>query len=334
MKKYLFFILLFFSLHQKIEGQVNLVPNSSFENYTTCPFDYGQLYYATPWFQPNYYFGTVTTACSSEIYNTCGSFGYVSVPSNNTSGHQIPRTGEGYAGFGLRNDGAITSIEYMEVSLLSSLLAGKTYCINFYVSLSDTSLYAVSNIGAFFSNDSLLYNSPTYSNIPVIPQIENPSTNIISDKDNWTLISGQFIATGGERYMTIGNFKDNASTPIQIVSGYYPYAYYYFDDISVVCCDCDTTIITNINIPNVFTPNNDNTNDVFKITSINISSLNCKIYNRWGIIVGELKNVNDTWDGRNTSGVECTDGVYYYVLSAKGKDEKEYTKKGFVQLIR
>ncbi len=323
-----------FVLKLKLSGQANLVPNPSFEIYTTCPSIYGQIYFAQPWFQPNYYFGTVTTACSSELYHTCAPFGQVSVPVNNTSGHQSPKSGNGYAGFVLRNQGAITSLEYIETSLVSKLLKGKTYCVEFYVSLSDTSIYAISHIGAFFSNDSLLYNSSTYSNIPVVPQVENSSSIVITDKNNWTLISGQFIAIGGEDYMTIGNFRDNASTTTQNVGGFYPYAYYYFDDVSVVCCDCDTAVIINIIIPNVFTPNNDNINDFFKITSSGILSLDCKIYDRWGILVGEIKSVNDVWNGRSTAGIECVDGVYYYVLSAKGTDSKEYIQKGFIQLIK
>lgn len=334
MRQYLFFIIFTFILKQPLSGQTNLVPNPSFEIYTTCPTFPGQVYFATPWFQPNTFFGTVTTACSSELYHICSPFGPVSVPVNNYSGHQAPRTGSGYAGFGLRNSGAITSVEYIETSLSSSLLQGKTYCIEFYVSLADSTSYAISNFGVYFSNDSLLYNSSIYSNIPVIPQIENPSSNVVIDKDNWILISGQFIAAGGEKFMTIGNFRDNASTPFTNVGGAYLLAYYYFDDISVICCDCDTAVLTNILIPNVFTPNNDNVNDFFKIINSGIASLNCKIYNRWGVLVGELKDMNDSWDGYTTAGLKCVDGVYFYVFTAKGTDEKEYNQKGFIQLIR
>ncbi len=316
-------------------GQTNLVPNPGFETIVSCPTLQGQLYFATPWFQPNYYFGTVTTASSSDLYNLCSpASSGVSVPVNNTSGHQAAKSGNGYAGIVFRLSGPTTSCEYLETSLISPMIQGKTYCVEFYVSLADTCVYAVSNFGAFFSVDSLLYNSSTYSNIPVIPQIENPSSNIVTDKDNWTLISGQFIASGGEDHMTIGNFRDLPSTTSQNVGGWFPGAYYFFDDISVVCCDCDTIIPTNISIPNIFTPNNDNVNDLFKISCTGITSLNCKIYDRWGILVGELENVNDTWDGRTTAAVECSDGVYFYVLIAKGIDEKEFNEKGFFQLIR
>lgn len=336
MKKYLFFILCLLFLNQKISGQTNLVPNPSFEIYTTCPNLPGEIYYATPWFQPNEIGGSVTIGSSSDFYHQCASFGFTSVPSNNyTGGFQFPRTGGGYAGIMLYSGSVSTgSREYIQSPLTSALIQQKTYCIEFYVSLIDTAVFAISNIGAFFSNDSLLYNDILYSPILVTPQVLNDTNNIISDKNNWVLISGQFIANGGERYITIGNFKTDTQTNWQNVGGGLLLSYYYFDDVSVVCCDCDTTVTTNISIPNIFTPNNDNTNDNFKITSSGIVTLNCKIYDRWGILVGELKDINDVWDGRTTSGLECSDGVYYYVLTAKGIDNKEYNQKGFIQLIK
>lgn len=90
----------------------------------------------------------------------------------------------------------------------------------------------------------------------------------------------------------------------------------------------------NLIIPNVFTPNNDGVNDVFKITTKKIATLNCKIYDRWGLLVNELTKTNEVWDGRTTSGIQCTTGVYYYTINALGEDGKAYSEKGIVQLIK
>lgn len=87
-------------------------------------------------------------------------------------------------------------------------------------------------------------------------------------------------------------------------------------------------------IPNVFTPNNDGVNDVFKIITKKIATLNCKIYDRWGLLISELTKTNEAWDGRTTSGIQCTTGVYYYTLTALGEDGKAYSEKGVVQLIK
>lgn len=106
------------------------------------------------------------------------------------------------------------------------------------------------------------------------------------------------------------------------------------DSLTVSVCYTPPSSNSNITIPNIFTPNNDGINDVFKITSKNIATLNCKIYNRWGILVSELTKTNEAWAGLTTSGMQCASGVYYYVLMAMGEDAKEYNEKGFVQLIK
>lgn len=91
---------------------------------------------------------------------------------------------------------------------------------------------------------------------------------------------------------------------------------------------------SSISIPNIFTPNNDGINDDFEITYKNLTTLNCKIYNRWGLLIRELTNVGDAWNGKTTDGLECADGVYYCIIIAMGEDGKEYYQKGFIQLIK
>ena len=49
-------------------------------------------------------------------------------------------------------------------------------------------------------------------------------------------VSDTFVATGGERYITIGNFYNDANTMTDTVSGTWYNAYYYIDDVSVVDC--------------------------------------------------------------------------------------------------
>lgn len=87
-----------------------------------------------------------------------------------------------------------------------------------------------------------------------------------------------------------------------------------------------------LELPNVFTPGNDNNNDFFeamKIENINVHSL--KIFNRWGKEV--FTNTELKWSGLNNDQLACSDGVYYYVLEY---DAYEGLKKaaGTVTLIR
>lgn len=81
-------------------------------------------------------------------------------------------------------------------------------------------------------------------------------------------------------------------------------------------------------LPNIFTPNGDNINDVLSFNKC-FKLLKTTIYNRWGNIVFETEKENHFWDGRTTSGEECVEGTYFYVITT---EEKTY--KGYLQLTR
>ena len=93
----------------------------------------------------------------------------------------------------------------------------------------------------------------------------------------------------------------------------------------------------NIFIPNVFTPNNDGFNDVWKP----IYDLECwvnvefKIYNRWGSLVYEGWG-DDFWDGSNKGGPSyVADGIYVYTFHARKYNSAEvYEKNGHLTILR
>jgi gliding motility-associated-like protein len=88
-------------------------------------------------------------------------------------------------------------------------------------------------------------------------------------------------------------------------------------------------------VPTAFTPNNDGLNDDFKIKIIGETSVNhFRIYNRWGQIVYENKDMTKSWNGK-FKGVEIPSGVYIWMMD--GIDtyfKKPFTQKGLVTLIR
>lgn len=107
------------------------------------------------------------------------------------------------------------------------------------------------------------------------------------------------------------------------------------------CQDTVSKVITvdipsKLEIPNVFTPNGDNSNDVFFIKAANLSEIVAVIYDRWGNKVYELTTDkgNIAWDGKNLTGKEAPDGTYFYIITAKGKDGQTYDTKGSVSLFR
>ena len=71
------------------------------------------------------------------------------------------------------------------------------------------------------------------------------------------------------------------------------------------------------NIPNVFTPNGDGVNDVFdfKVMS-NCENFTFEIFDRWGLSIFKMMDKKQSfWDGRTTSGIEVTDGTYFYIMN-------------------
>jgi len=236
----IFIILLFFLFKANfLFAQVNLVPNPSFEYYTSCPTSEAQIDRAYPWIDP--------TKASSDYYNQCAQWVTPEVPPStgvpiSTRGYEFAHTGVAYAGFytfSVNLEGS----EYIETVLSDSLIKDKKYCVSFYVSLADEFDYATNDIGAYFSTE--LIDEPFDPlNSPILllysPQIINPNTNLLTNKDGWTKVSGSFIASGGEKYITIGNFNYNANTDTVFVGGYgwgKGMSYYFIDDVSVYLCD-------------------------------------------------------------------------------------------------
>jgi len=87
---------------------------------------------------------------------------------------------------------------------------------------------------------------------------------------------------------------------------------------------------SSLTIPNVFTPNNDGTNDVYTVTAKGITDYNIVIVNRWGNTVYESNDINVSWDGTD-NGSPCSDGVYFYLIRAKSGTE-ELVKQGHITI--
>jgi gliding motility-associated-like protein len=108
---------------------------------------------------------------------------------------------------------------------------------------------------------------------------------------------------------------------------------------SNACNDTTEFVITisaesSLKMPNFFSPNYDDVNDVFRPVANGIKDLTCVIYDRWGLKIYEWERPNGWWDGHTTAGMACPVGVYYFVIKATGVDGKEFEEKGFVHLFR
>lgn len=92
-------------------------------------------------------------------------------------------------------------------------------------------------------------------------------------------------------------------------------------------------------IPNVFSPNGDRANDYFAVSidsDMEISSMHCSIFDRWGNQVFQSRDVDFRWDGRFKN-TELLPGVYVYLIQVEymiqeGTRSQNYT--GDVTLVR
>lgn len=92
--------------------------------------------------------------------------------------------------------------------------------------------------------------------------------------------------------------------------------------------------MTKLDIPNTFTPNNDGINDEFRIGVTGYFKLNgLKIFNRWGQLVFESKDLKLVWNG-NKNGQLLPVATYYWVIEGIDLNGKFLRQSGSVTLIR
>jgi gliding motility-associated-like protein len=85
-------------------------------------------------------------------------------------------------------------------------------------------------------------------------------------------------------------------------------------------------------IPNTFTPNNDEHNDLLVTTGYNIESFYMIITNRWGEVVFITNDINKFWDG-NYKGKHAEQEVYSYQVNIIGADKRPFITTGTVNAI-
>ena len=225
-KKSLFYLLLW-ALPFTVFSQ-NLVRNPSFEDYNSCPKDLDNIERDVPhWSRP--------TGGTTDYFNKCSP--KLGVPIN-FNGSQATAYGGGYAGLYLSAPNDYR--EYIQGELTQTLTKGRKYEISFYLSLADKSQQAVRDIGILFTKLQLKEDIKT----PLTRQRDSNKDNeynfvevrnwgYFDDKTSWMLVQKVFIAEGTEKYLSIGNFKDDTRSKVKTLSGGKDAAYYYLDNVTV-----------------------------------------------------------------------------------------------------
>lgn len=151
--------------------------------------------------------------------------------------------------------------------------------------------------------------------------------------------SAQLLGTGALSYSwSPGDYLSNPSAANPIFSGA-PIGVYTYTLTGYGANSCSgtdevtVTVIpnTDIEVVDLFTPNNDGVNDTWTITYLeNLKDgYTLRVYARGGIQIMETTNYNNDWDG-TLDGKDVPDGTYWYVIT--GGDGAEY--KGAVTLKR
>ena len=99
------------------------------------------------------------------------------------------------------------------------------------------------------------------------------------------------------------------------------------EPFAIIKSDIDIPTYKIIKMPDVFSPNGDNTNDLFFIETEGLLDFNIVIINSSSSVVFQSTDVNFKWDGYDRFGEEAPNGRYVYFITAKdktGKNVKEY----------
>jgi gliding motility-associated-like protein len=88
-----------------------------------------------------------------------------------------------------------------------------------------------------------------------------------------------------------------------------------------------------IYVPNVFTPNGDNQNDIFFIDVENAADLEFTIFNRWGNIIYEATGLTSAWNGFLEGGNFAQDGTYFVKYTVTSINGELIEGHSFVQLV-
>lgn len=165
--------------------------------------------------------------------------------------------------------------------------------------------------------------TPTSGSPPLIVDFQNNSQNAITYY--WTFGDGEFSSIENPTNEYLANGIYETMLIVESKNG---------------CIDTATTTITvesepHIYVPNAFTPNRDNINDIFKVVvNFDVSEFEAMIFNRWGNHIFTWTKIEAGWDGKTASGVDVQDGVYVYEILVRDETGKLYIKHGTITLMR
>ena len=191
--------------------------------------------------------------------------------------------------------------------------------------VADTFQYIIGNQGCMDTATIMIYAS-----IPAPLSSNDTSITVDQQIPLWT--------SGGSSYIwTPSIYLDSTFSSSVISTPGEDITYYIEVYDSLGCMVIDTINITvNYNplfIPNGFSPNNDNNNDVLYVRGGGVSSIQFRVFDKWGNLVFESFDMDTGWDG-TYNGKLLNTGVFVYRMDAVLKNGKPLFESGNVTLFR
>lgn len=207
----------------------NLIPNPNFDQIIACPTARSQV--TTTCFSWRQY-----TLGTPDYFNSCAtSASGVDVPIN-FAGNQMGLSDSAYAGFLTHNASPGSNVKEYIAATIPYLQIGRKYEISLSASLGDNSMYATDDIGVLFSSNSTNTSANIYV-LNVTPQVFFTLGTTLSDKVNWTRLSGTFVADSAYNNIVIGGFKSYATMKIDTVATTGFGSFYYVDSVVLKLID-------------------------------------------------------------------------------------------------
>ncbi len=141
--------------------------------------------------------------------------------------------------------------EYVIGEFSAPLEEGVTYNFSMALALAAYSGQIITSFGVCLTHDRIL-STDMATALKFIPQLVIDSTDQESMNGKWMVFNATYIARGGEKFITIGNFAADKKTKSKKVNGDNgaPYAYYYLDDISL-SPEKDDTLVAEMIVPEI-----------------------------------------------------------------------------------
>ncbi len=210
-----------------VNAQTNLVPNGSFEQHYACPNNASEADSIISWH---------SILNTPDYFDTCATNAVVSVPSN-FMGNQFAFQGAAYVGIYTFSWFNHNYREIIGTKLLDTFKIGTTYHCSMRVSRGNWTNMSYNCSGSnklgmrFTTYPYSIANPPAINNFAQLHE-----DSIINDTINWVLLHWDFVADSNYKYLSIGNFFDDANTDTSVINapiGHFGMAYYFIDSVNV-----------------------------------------------------------------------------------------------------